>query len=124
MRTDNVTSIATKVLVAGVLIFTFGLLGLLVKSDPSKVVCDGQQMSHGDSCISTSSTMSGTYEERVERNIESAERSKVWRPVIMVIGGLLAAGGGIALASRRGRAGQARSERPADSGWWIGQDRN
>jgi hypothetical protein len=126
MGTDNVASIAMKVLVAGVLIFGFGLFGMLsTPSDPYAVICDGQQMTHGDRCISNRSSNSGTYEELVQRNIESAKAGKTEKPLIMIVGGLLVLGAIGTLVARSSTAtGAARTERPADSRWWVEKDEN
>lgn len=122
MRSKRIASIAWKVLIVGILVLVF-----FIPKDHTpdlKIMCDNERMSAGDTCISTSSSLAGTYEERVRRELEesaSAQRfDDKWGLPLTILGGTLVAGSVIGLAvGLTGMYRARRSVQPADQGWWV-----
>lgn len=122
MSTDGVNTIALRVLLGGVLILAFGLLSnwSADSGDPYDIVCDGQQMSAGDRCISTSSSSNGTYEELVAKKRESMAEQQSYGPPLAGLGVVLIVGSGLVLILRS-PLGLKSTQAPKDSDWWTGR---
>ncbi|MFC9897475.1 hypothetical protein ACFVMC_27610 [Nocardia sp. NPDC127579] len=114
-------SIAWKTLIVGILILVF-----FMPRDHTpdlKVMCDNERMTPGTTCISTDSSKAGTYEERVQREIDNAEsarrRDEKWGTELTILGGAITALSLAALIG--GLVGMLRARQtvaPADQGWW------
>jgi hypothetical protein len=90
-------------------------------SDP--IICDGEVMGPGDTCISTDASNNGSYEELVRKRREGAAPSARNGPTVAPVGGLVAAGGAVLLLAQIPRRLATRANAPADADWWIEGER-
>jgi hypothetical protein len=110
MNSINIKSIAVGTLIVGLLVIGVGLL--MAFNDPDKPMCDGEEMSPGDRCISSSESQSGSYEELVLRDEESTASDRKWGSVVICAGGILVIGSVSALVIGRTLATGARQAEP------------
>jgi len=103
--------------VIGLAVFLVGFNGS--DATPSTTIeCGDDVMGPGDVCISTSSSESGTYEERRRSNIDGAAGARTRAPTMMFLGGALAGAGALTLVGAfRART---RARPPDDPDWWVG----
>jgi hypothetical protein len=123
MSTRKAVSFALGVLVAGVVVLAIGLSMGNARPD-GRIICDGQPMGPGDVCLSNRSGHSGSYEELLRKDRESAESSAANGPVVAVLGGIVTAVGVLVLLAQVPRHLQNRRNAPASSDWWAEGDRS
>lgn len=116
MGNRQALSFASWLLIGGLVALAVGLSMSGARFD-GRVICDGQTMGPGDVCISTSSSNSGTYEERMRKDRESAESSAANGPLVALLGGIAAAGGLLVLLTQVPRSVANREQAPRSSDW-------
>jgi hypothetical protein len=122
MSSRQAAVIARRILVAGLLALVIGLWMSRPQDGPLRVICGGEEMGPGDVCISTEESVAGSYEERLQRQRESAEWNEANGPAVAGIGVILVLGSVLILivvAAGRSWGGRATSTpSSSDAQWW------
>jgi len=107
--------------IAGLAAMVIGTLMINASTVPSDITCDHKIMTPGDECYSSSSSRSGTYEQRLARDEQDTATDQEFGPLVLVLGAVLAVGGTASLAHRQSVRAKASAIADANAAWWSGQ---
>jgi drug/metabolite transporter (DMT)-like permease len=132
MSTKRVREVAIRILFLGVFVAVVGIVMLATASadDPTSIDCGGETMTPGTECGNYRDGWV-SYEDAVRGQQEGIASRQRNGPVVALIGGVVALGAGLVLASTAGDGGRESSPGRGPSGtattstpWWSEGDRS